>query len=55
MIWRSWEGLDHVGDKAAMKGHKVVLAPQARQMLIPVVVCLFFLFVGSAGFSSKVL
>lgn len=28
MIWRSWMGLDKVGDRAAQRGHSVVLAPQ---------------------------
>lgn len=29
MIWRSWEGLAKVGDRAHEQGHSVVLAPQA--------------------------
>ena len=29
MIWRSWEGLQKVGDRAHERGHRVVLAPQA--------------------------
>ncbi|CAJ1389991.1 unnamed protein product [Effrenium voratum] len=33
MIWRSWEGLATVGNKAAAQGHPVVLAPQAYTYL----------------------
>ncbi|CAK9055427.1 unnamed protein product [Durusdinium trenchii] len=33
MIWRSWEGLEKLGNRAFAQGHSVVLAPQAYTYL----------------------